>query len=678
MRILKHILNYCFILFMIGWTSSISAQNTPPTISSITTSGTIGSLITVNGTNLSSLTSLKVNNTQAIVISNNGTTVVGMVMPGTTNGTVSVQTASGTAVSSSQFTVMSPYLVSTQQGTKLVGSGDATPSEQGAAVALSADGNTAVVAGIEDNNFVGGVWIFNRNSSNQWDVGTELNLATNSGSTPQDQGSSVAISADGNTVIVGGLGDNNNTGAAWVYTRTAGVWSSSPTKLVGSNSIGAAKQGYSVSLSADGNTAIVGGPADNGNNGAAWIFTRTSGTWNTSGIKLPSGSGATGPSMQANAVALSADGNTAIVGGLIDNGNVGGAWIYTKGAAWTTSTVGVKLPVGTQAIGSSLQGRSVSLNADGTTAIVGGHADNSNAGAAWIYRLSGGTWTQDGDKLIANNSIGNPLFGISVSLTADGNTAIVGGPYDNNYLGAAWIFSYSAGAWSTGQKLPSNNGCSSNARQCQSVIISADGSTAIGGAPVDNNSEGSATIYISMPQATVATNATAITSSSFTANWNASSGAVNYSLDVATSGAFGSTIIETFNSITGTQFTVSSGLSPKTNYYYQVRANNQNGSSANSNTINVLTTAPLGLNSYTETANELTVYASGSTIYIYNSSSENVNASVYSISGELMKKANGLANGLNKIQMDGSSPSLYIVKYENNGHVFAKKVMIQP
>ncbi len=42
-------------------------------------------------------------------------------------------------------------------------------------------------------------------------------------------------------------------------------------KLVGTGNTGAAQQGYSVSVSADGNTAIVGGYTDNSNQGAAWV-----------------------------------------------------------------------------------------------------------------------------------------------------------------------------------------------------------------------------------------------------------------------------------------------------------------------------------------------------------------------------------------------------------------------
>ena len=75
-----------------------------------------------------------------------------------------------------------------------------------------------------------------------------------------DQGFSVAVSADGNTAIVGGPKDNAAAGAAWVFTRSGGVWSQQGSKLVGTGAVGAAAQGCSVALSADGNTAIVGGP----------------------------------------------------------------------------------------------------------------------------------------------------------------------------------------------------------------------------------------------------------------------------------------------------------------------------------------------------------------------------------------------------------------------------------
>ena len=102
------------------------------------------------------------------------------------------------------------------------------------------------------------------------------------------QGKSVALSADGNTAIIGGPWDNWP-GAAWVFTRSKGLWTQQGNKLVGSGSVvgddglmaRATMQGWSVALAADGNTAIIGGWGDNGGAGAAWVFTRKDGVWSS-------------------------------------------------------------------------------------------------------------------------------------------------------------------------------------------------------------------------------------------------------------------------------------------------------------------------------------------------------------------------------------------------------------
>jgi hypothetical protein len=122
------------------------------------------------------------------------------------------------------------------------------------------------------------------------------------------QGYSVASSADGSTAIVGGANDDNGVGAVWVFTRSNGVWTQQGSKLVANDAVGAANQGWSVAVSADGNTAIVGGPGDN-NIGAAWIFTRSGGVWTQQGSKLI-GTGAVGNAGQGYSVSLSGDGNT--------------------------------------------------------------------------------------------------------------------------------------------------------------------------------------------------------------------------------------------------------------------------------------------------------------------------------------------------------------------------------
>jgi hypothetical protein len=100
-----------------------------------------------------------------------------------------------------------------------------------------------------------------------------------SGTASAQQGVSVALSSDGNTAIVGGNADNNGRpGAAWVFTRSGGIWSQQGSKLVGTGAVGAAGQGQSVALSADGNTAIVGGPDDNAPENSSSGFLPTSST----------------------------------------------------------------------------------------------------------------------------------------------------------------------------------------------------------------------------------------------------------------------------------------------------------------------------------------------------------------------------------------------------------------
>ena len=111
-------------------------------------------------------------------------------------------------------------------------------------------------------------------------------------------------------------------------------------------------------------------------------------------------------------------------------------WLAQPALAQFTQQ-GPKL-VGSGASGNAQQGTSVALSVDGNTAIVGGFADNSFAGAAWVFTRSGGVWTQQGNKLVGSGAAGNAQQGISVALSADGNTAIVGGRGDNARVGAAW------------------------------------------------------------------------------------------------------------------------------------------------------------------------------------------------------------------------------------------------
>ena len=146
-------------------------------------------------------------------------------------------------------------------------------------------------------------------------------------------------------------------------------------------------------------------------------------------------------------------------------------WIFTRNNnTWTAQT---KL-TGTGAIGSARFGRSVSISSDGNTAIVGGYEDNAAMGAVWVYTRSGGSWTQQGNKLVGTGATGNASQGFSISLSADGNTALVGGIDDNAFAGAAWVFTRSGGVWSQlGNKL-FGSGAVGIANQGGAVAISTD------------------------------------------------------------------------------------------------------------------------------------------------------------------------------------------------------------
>lgn len=321
-----------------------------------------------------------------------------------------------------------------QQGTRLVGAGNIGNSQQGQSVALSSDGNTAVVGATDDDSQIGAVWVFTR-SGLTWSEQAKLVGTGNIGTARQ--GASVSISADGNTVLIGGSEDDGQKGAAWVFTRTSGVWTQQGGKLVGAGSTGPAQQGHRVSLSADGNTALIGGIGDNSFQGAAWVFTRSGGVWTQEGSKLV-GTGNSGAALQGTGVSLSADGNTALIGGQQDDSQKGAAWVFTRsGGVWTQE--GSKL-VGTGNSFSSRQGSSVSLSANGNIALIGAPNDAGGFGAAWVFVRSGSIWTQQGNKLVGTSVAGNPGQGFSVSLSADGNTALMGGPAATSSLGAAWVF----------------------------------------------------------------------------------------------------------------------------------------------------------------------------------------------------------------------------------------------
>ncbi|SPF52978.1 conserved exported hypothetical protein [Candidatus Sulfopaludibacter sp. SbA4] len=315
----------------------------------------------------------------------------------------------------------------------------------GTSVALSSDGSTAIVGAMffDDNSFtssiVGAAWVYTRANGVWTQQSGALTGADASSFYESLQGSAVALSADGNTAIVGGMedgggqtfGDPNPTGAVWVYTRRSGVWSQQGSKLVPSDVVpgtitdlyfgAGADFGATAAVSADGNTLVAGGWGDNGGDGAAWVFTRDSnGRWSQQGNKLVGAN--TSMANQGWSVGISADGNTLIEGAPSDfcpvspANCIGAAWIFTRsGGVWSQQ---VKL-VGTGNAGANPnEGWSVAISGDGNTAAITGPFDNNSQGAIWIFTRSGSTWSQQGGKLTVTGATASPGLGLNnVSLS---------------------------------------------------------------------------------------------------------------------------------------------------------------------------------------------------------------------------------------------------------------------
>jgi phosphodiesterase/alkaline phosphatase D-like protein len=403
-----------------------------------------------------------------------------------------------------------------QQGPKLTGGEESGAGDFGLHVALSADGNTLLVGGGTDNKGAGAAWVFTRSGSTWTQQGPKLTGAEETGA--GQFGYTVALSADGNTALIGGGKDNSAVGAVWVFTRSGSTWTQQGPKLTATGETGAAHFGCcAVALSSDGNTALVGGYADATSVGAAWVFTRSGSTWTQQGSKL-TGSGESGAAHFGYSLALSGDGNTALIGGGADNSNTGAAWVFTRsGSSWTQQ--GGKLTGGGE-VGAASFGFSVALAGNGDTALVGGGGDNREVGAAWVFTRSGSSWSQQGGKLTGGEETGEGHFGCcGVALSESGDTALIGGDVDNAATGAAWAFTRTGSTWSQYGKKVTGSGESGEGLFGYAVALSADGHTAAVGGYADAANNGAVWAFLLRNAPVVTTEeATGISASGATLN----------------------------------------------------------------------------------------------------------------------------------------------------------------
>jgi hypothetical protein len=331
-----------------------------------------------------------------------------------------------------------------QQGPPLASSGEIGKGAFGSSVALSADGDVALIGARSDGSSSegqccasGAVWIYTRSGSTWTQQGPALTDGRARDSA--EFGTSVALSASGATALVGAPG-SGRAGTAWILTRTRFGWKRREKLVVR----GASDSffGRSVALASNGGTALIG--AGGGSSaGGAWVFTRRHSRWSRQDTRL---AGKETSGRLGATVALSSDGDTALLGAGGENGQQGVAWIFTRsGLTWQRRA---KL-TGRGERGLGNFGESVALSADGKIALVGCPMEDGSSlarvGSVWLFSSSGSRWTQRAKLAAAGTSIEDGLFGVSVALSGAGTAALVGVEVDDGDPGAAWVLSSSFG-----------------------------------------------------------------------------------------------------------------------------------------------------------------------------------------------------------------------------------------
>lgn len=257
-------------------------------------------------------------------------------------------------------------------------------------------------------------------------------------------------------------------------------------ELVANEGAGGDEFAYSVAVNSTGATALIGIPGANNAQGAADVFSRSGGTWHLQSA-LTAGDGTPGDHFGWS-VALSGGGNTAVVGAddkaVGSNSQQGAAYVFTrsKGNWFQRQEL-------TAADGGANDnfGLSVALSTDGATALVGAPyrtLSQAKQGAAYVFLRSSNTWSQQ-QELTANDSVGKDYLGYAVALSASGTTALVGAVgktvNGNEGQGAAYVFARTASIWSQQRELIAGDGDAAD-ELGSSVALSAEGNTALVGA----------------------------------------------------------------------------------------------------------------------------------------------------------------------------------------------------
>jgi len=288
-------------------------------------------------------------------------------------------------------------------------------------------GTTVVIGAQLHNGRQGAAYVFVQSGAT-WTLQQELTASDGAGD--DYFGESIALS--GTTVVISGghLVDNNptNQSVAYVFVQSNGTWVQRQ-ELTSSDEV--AGDEFTTSIALSGATAVISAPGHevggNSNQGAAYVFVESNGTWSQQQELIASDGGAL--DFFGNSVALS--GTTALIGASNKNSSRGAAYTFVQsGTVWSQQQ---KLTGSLGYIGQDF-GFSVALS--GTTAVIGA-PDGGTAGETYIFTESDGIWSQQ-QELTPSDGVLGDNFGVSVALS--GATAVIGASGKRNGIGWAYVF----------------------------------------------------------------------------------------------------------------------------------------------------------------------------------------------------------------------------------------------
>jgi hypothetical protein len=311
--------------------------------------------------------------------------------------------------------------------------------------ATSIDGDTLVVGEHRNDDLEvagGAVYVFERHLGGTDAWGLAKQIYASDTQSYDKFGVSVAVSGD--TIAIGAYLDDDvvsDSGSVYLYERDAG----GPGNWGEVQKITAALPGgsehFGISVSLDGSRLVVGADRYDGvksDGGAAYVFEKDAGglgTWGQVKLLLPSDAG----SFDRFGAAVAIAGSTVLVGSYKDNNDggsdAGSAYVFEKGAGGADNWGEVaKL---TASDGEEDDYFGISVAVEGTTAVVGGDAENPSTGSAYVFEKDGGGNWNEVRILTGSDTAAGDRFGVSVTMA--GSTVVVGAPV-GDAVGAAYVF----------------------------------------------------------------------------------------------------------------------------------------------------------------------------------------------------------------------------------------------